>query len=88
MNAIEKAALLNYAITLLVKRSQLDDNERISIAEFHEEWKSSKTYGSNEYIQYGTTANGRAQLYVSVRNVPANSPNPTVAVSPANWKKL
>ena len=87
MDIVTKAALMYTAFELLIKRSQLDDNERVSIAEFHEAWQQ-KAYGGNEYVQYGETASGRAQLYRSTRNVASNAPPPDVATNPQNWVKV
>ena len=87
MNSLEFGKLIALAIQLLIKRSQLDDTERKEVAELHEEW-TQKAYGSNEYVRYGTTPAGRAQLWRSTRNVAASSPAPDVPTNPQNWVKL
>ena len=79
--------LLNTAITTLVNRANLDDAERVGIAEFHPAW-TAKTYGSNEYVWYDVAANGRAILWRSTRSVPATAPAPDQPTNPANWVKV
>jgi len=87
MNDREFGALFATAIQLLVQRTQLDDAERVSIAEFHQPWQP-KAYGASEYVRYGEKSNGRAQLYMSARSVVATAPAPDMPASPQNWKKL
>jgi len=81
------AKLFNKALQLIIKRVQLDDNERVDIAELHEKW-TQKAYGSNEYVWYGYKPNDRAQLWKSTRNVAANAPAPDIPTSPVNWVKV
>jgi len=70
-----------------LNRMNLDDAERKTVAEFHQEWEQ-KAYGSNNYVRYGFDENGRAVLYRSTRNVAANAPAPDVPTNPSNWAKL
>ena len=79
--------LLHKAIVTLVNRANLEDNERIQIAEFHPKWEQ-KSYGSNEYVNYNIASNGRAILWRSTRNVNASAPAPDQPANPVNWIKL
>jgi len=88
MDALAKAELLNRAIQILIQRAQLDDAERVEIAEFHEEWKTGKNYGSNIYLRYGLKENGRAQLYRTTRNVNPSTTPPDVPSSPQAYVKV
>ena len=88
MTEKELGQLFAKAIMLIIKRTQLDDAERVSIAEFHEEWDSTKSYGSNEYLRFGTTETGRAQLWRTTRNVAAGVPAPGQPANPANFVRV
>ena len=83
----ELGNLLVLGFQKILQRVQFDDAERVELAELHQEWKP-KAYGASEYVRYGETATGRAQLYMSVRSVPANAPAPDKPANPANWKRL
>jgi len=87
MNDREYGELFALAFQLLVQRVPLDDAERVSIAEFHRAWQP-KAYGASEYVRYGLTGKGRAQLWMSTRSVAATAPPPDVPTNPVNWKRL
>jgi len=87
MNDRELGALMALGFQKMLQRVQFDDAERVEMAELHAQWKP-KAYGASEYVRYGETAAGRAQLWMSVRSVPAGAPAPDKPASPANWKKL
>ena len=84
----ELGNLFARAIQLLIARSQISDAEHVSIAELHEEWSPTKTYGSNEFLRYGVAANGRAQLWRTLRTVPVGAPAPGQPANPANFSKV
>ena len=88
MNIFELSGLANRTITLLVKRSQLDDTERKEIAEFHEAWAEGKQYGANEYLKYGVDGNGRAVIYRTTRNINPSTTPPDVPTTPQNYVRL
>jgi len=83
---LAKVRLQNAAIRMLIQRVPLDDAERIEIAECHPPWDGAKAWGSSQYCHYGENSDGRAVLYMSSRNVPANAPAPNVSTNPQNWK--
>ena len=80
--------LLGTAIRTLVNRANLDDAERIEIAEFHTEWKQGSNYGTNEYRKWNVADNGRAVLYRTSRAITNSQTPPDVPTSPASWVKL